>query len=108
METIVVVILLQGIVFGAFSSFIAKEKNRDSAVWFILGFFFSLIALLALVAVPKLEKSSQNLNKNKPKPEWYTKPTPSISKKQKALRLFLIFLGLVAFILFAFIINEIS
>jgi len=39
---------------GNFSAFIAKEKNRNHLGWFFLGFFFSIIALIALIAVPKL------------------------------------------------------
>lgn len=54
MEVLVWIIILQGIIFGAFSSFIAKEKNRDSGGWFVLGFFFSLLAILALIGLPKL------------------------------------------------------
>lgn len=34
---------------------LAKEKNRDEVVWAILGFLFSLIALLILLCLPKLE-----------------------------------------------------
>lgn len=58
MEVFWIVVLIQAFVFGAFSSFIAKEKNRDAAGWFWLGFLFSFIALLALIAVPKLEKQA--------------------------------------------------
>ena len=48
--------LLFTIICGFFSSFIANEKNRDSKDWFWLGFFFNIIALLALIAVPILPK----------------------------------------------------
>jgi hypothetical protein len=56
MESLWVIILLQAIIFGFFCSFIAKEKKRDSISWFMLGFFFSFIAVLALVAIPKQEQ----------------------------------------------------
>jgi hypothetical protein len=52
MSTLVVIILLQAVIFGSFAAFVAKEKKRDVLSWFFLGFFFSLIALLALMAVP--------------------------------------------------------
>ena len=53
----ITLLLLLGLVFGLFCSFIAKQKNKDILAWFFLGFFFSLIALLALIAVPKIEES---------------------------------------------------
>lgn len=34
---------------------IAKEKNRDVVSWAILGFLFSLIALVVLICLPKKE-----------------------------------------------------
>ncbi len=52
MEIIWILVLVQAYVFGKFCAFIAKEKNRDSASWFYLGFFFSLLALVAIAAVP--------------------------------------------------------
>ncbi len=58
MESIWVLILLQAIIFGFFCSFIAKEKKRDSGSWFMLGFFFSFLAVLALVAIPKQEQKT--------------------------------------------------
>jgi hypothetical protein len=56
MDTIWIILILQSIIFGFFSSFIASEKNRDSISWFILGFLFSIVAVLALVAIPKVEQ----------------------------------------------------
>ena len=53
-EGIVFFGLLQAIVFGSFSAFVASEKNRNSMGWFLLGFFFSFIALIAVCGVPKL------------------------------------------------------
>ena len=34
---------------------LAKYKNRDETLWVILGFLFSLIALLILLCLPRLE-----------------------------------------------------
>lgn len=57
MSTIyLVIILIQALIFGGFSAFVAKEKNRNTLDWFLLGFFFSFIALVSLIAVPKVEK----------------------------------------------------
>jgi len=33
---------------------LANEKNRHGAVWFFLGAFFTLIALITLVGMPML------------------------------------------------------
>lgn len=56
MELPIWVLVIQSIVFGAFCGYIAFEKNRSHRVWFILGALFSIIALLALIAVPKNEE----------------------------------------------------
>ncbi len=56
-RTFVAVFLLQGVVFGCFSAFVASQKNRRRLTWFTLGFFFSLIALITLVAVPKKDEA---------------------------------------------------
>jgi len=51
----ILIIIFYSIAFGIFSSYLAKEKNRDSLSWFLLGFFFGLVALLTLIGLPKLE-----------------------------------------------------
>ncbi|MFC2083649.1 hypothetical protein ACFLS9_01195 [Bacteroidota bacterium] len=53
---VLAIFIVVGAIFGGFCAFIAKEKNRDSAAWFFLGLLFSLIALIAIAVVPKLEK----------------------------------------------------
>ena len=78
---IFIIILLQGIIFGSFSSFIAKEKNRDSLNWFILGFFFSFLAILALIATPKEEQIiNKNEVSNKYDPSEITKKCPDCAE----------------------------
>ncbi|NLT51437.1 MAG: hypothetical protein GXX85_11015 [Ignavibacteria bacterium] len=103
MQTILLVILLQAVIFGAFCSFIAKEKNRDSAGWFFSGFFFSIIALLALIAIPTLDKTTSF---KKPESDLYCKPIPRISSKQRALRLLYIFLGLVVLVILIILLEK--
>ncbi len=51
-------LLVQGAVFGGFCSYIAVEKRRNKNNWFALGFFFSILALIAIAAVPALKKLS--------------------------------------------------
>ncbi len=62
MESLWLILFIQGFVFAIFCSFIAKEKNRDSTGWFISGLLFSFLAVLALIAVPKIEINSSNQN----------------------------------------------
>ena len=64
MEIIWIIIFVQAIVFGSFSSFIAKEKKRDPINWFLLGFLFSLLAILALLAIPSLDNSGYRKRPN--------------------------------------------
>jgi len=49
---ILVGIIIWGIIFGAFCAYLAKQKNRNAETWFILGLFFSFIALIAIAASP--------------------------------------------------------
>lgn len=48
--------ILSGIIFGGFSAYIAKEKKRDIYLWFFLGFLFSIIALIAVAAIPSKDE----------------------------------------------------
>jgi hypothetical protein len=48
MEGIVLAFLVYGVVFGAFSAYVAGTKNRDEAAWFVLGMVFGIVALLAI------------------------------------------------------------
>lgn len=54
-EFLLFVIFLQGLIFGVFCSYIAGQKNRNRFSWFVLGYLFSILAMLTLVAVPKIE-----------------------------------------------------
>lgn len=101
METFLMIFLLQAFIFGGFCAFIAKEKNRDSAGWFFLGFLFSLIAVLALIAVPKLDKW---VEQERP-PIPYVPPSPPVPTKTKVIRLLLIFGGIALFILIAYLLK---
>lgn len=64
MDGVIGVLVLQGIVFGGFAGFIAGQKNRDALGWFLLGFLFSLLAILALVAVPSLSAEQAVIKPN--------------------------------------------
>jgi hypothetical protein len=56
---IFLIIFIQGIISGGFCAFIASQKNRDSLGWFFLGFLFSILAILALIAIPKHNDTNQ-------------------------------------------------
>ena len=54
-----VVFLILWISLAAFTAYLAKDKNRNVAGWFVLGFLFGILALIALALLSKLpEKSS--------------------------------------------------
>jgi len=102
METFILILVIQAFIFGAFSGFIAKEKNRDQAGWFFLGLFFSFIALLALIAVPKLEKPM-----DQPRPIIQAvPPSPPVPQKTKMLRLLFIFIGIILIFVIAFLLKK--
>ena len=58
MGLIWVVLILQALIFGAFAAFVASEKHRDPVAWFLLGALFSILAVIALIALPSAERSS--------------------------------------------------
>lgn len=58
---VILIVIIQGIVFGSFSAFIAQTKNRSAGGWFVLGFLFSIIAMIALIAVPKLSAKNNKI-----------------------------------------------
>ena len=47
-------LLIQGVAFGGFCGYLAGQKNRSGTSWFWLGFFFSILALIAIAASPSL------------------------------------------------------
>ena len=46
--------LVTWLISAGFTSYIAREKNRNSIYWFWLGFLFGIFALIAIAAVPSL------------------------------------------------------
>ena len=69
MEMVWVIFFVQAIVFGGFSAFIAKEKNRDSLNWLCLGFLFGIVAFLALLVVPKIDATTKSARRHRSL--WY-------------------------------------
>ena len=62
MEVVLIALVFQALVFGFFAGYIAGEKGRSFGTWFVLGFFFSILAVLALIAVPKVAPLSRNFD----------------------------------------------
>lgn len=80
MFELAVALFIQGAVFGGFCAYIAGTKNRSQFNWFILGGFFSLIALITIAVVPALDKAqnlatdkadSPAINKTDSRPAWH-------------------------------------
>ncbi len=55
-----VVLLFSGFLFGGLCAYIASQKGRDWAAWFIGGFFLSFIGLIALAALPSVSRDANN------------------------------------------------
>jgi len=51
--TLVILLLAGSIVFGSYTAFVADEKGYSGKAWFAGGFFFWLIALIAVAGLPK-------------------------------------------------------
>ena len=50
--------LILAIICAIICSIVAKDRNRDSVGWFFLGLSFSVIALVALLVIPKINPES--------------------------------------------------
>ena len=53
-EVFMFLFVVAGFVFGSFAYYVAEAKGRSRWSWFVLGFFFNIVALLAICGVPKL------------------------------------------------------
>ncbi len=54
---LLIVVGLSGVVFGGACAILATNKNRDALGWFVLGFLFSLVALIVIAALSPLDKT---------------------------------------------------
>lgn len=46
---------VSGVVFGGACAIVASNKKRDALGWFVLGFFFNLVALIVIAALSPSE-----------------------------------------------------
>jgi hypothetical protein len=58
-------LVVYGVVCGAFSAFVAGEKNYNEASWFFGGFFFGVIGLVAAAGLPMNPTPSANKSATK-------------------------------------------
>ncbi len=61
MEMFILILFMQGLASGGFCAYIAGQKNREGFSSFLLGLFFSILALIAIAASPSLAEL-QNAN----------------------------------------------
>jgi len=56
-EIVIFMIVILGVplVFAGFCAWLAKTKGRNSVMWGFLGFFFNVLALIALAVAGKKE-----------------------------------------------------
>ncbi|MBM4167401.1 MAG: hypothetical protein FJ218_10860 [Ignavibacteria bacterium] len=51
--------IIQAIIFGTFCRWLATQKGYDGMLWFLLGFLFSVLALIAIAGAPtKVDKDN--------------------------------------------------
>lgn len=60
---LVVIYGLSSVVFGGAVAIVAANKNRDGLGWFVLGFMFSLIALIVICALSPNQPPKSNAGK---------------------------------------------
>ena len=51
--------LLVSLIFGAICNRVAAGKGRHTIAWFLLGFFFTCIALIVLLILPRRQPEPQ-------------------------------------------------
>jgi len=95
---IILIYVVVGLVIGAFSAFIAGEKNRDTLYWFLLGLLFNIIALLALMAVPSVKRDIKKPQKQK---QRFSQKVVNY-KAENVMRLLLFVLGIMLIILIGY------
>ncbi len=66
-STIIIILVVTGLVCGAYSAFVAGEKGYSSVAWFFGGFFCGIFALIAAVGLPvKTTSTPQSQSKENP------------------------------------------
>jgi len=80
---LLLIVVLQGVVFGGGCAILASNKKRDVRGWFVLGFLFSLIALIVIAALTPL-KNIEPLEEAKLKRDQAGRVHDVSDRRQKA------------------------
>lgn len=59
---LIILLVLSNIISGGFCAYVGTDKNRDGINWFFLGFFFGVIALVALIGLSTIPKETYEQN----------------------------------------------
>ena len=59
---IIVVLVVQGVICGAFAAFLANQKGYSDGAWFICGFLFSIIGVIAAAGLPMTDESEMDVS----------------------------------------------
>ena len=54
-----VIMFVYSVVCGSYCATLAEEKKRSAMLWFLGGFFFGIIALIAVAGIPISFKAEQ-------------------------------------------------
>jgi hypothetical protein len=87
---LLIIYLLYAFVLGFLCSWVAKQKNRNSSNWFFLGVILGVLALIALAAVPALEKIENSVEDSlepENQPLNYN-PIPMVNEEELKLSFF--------------------
>jgi len=80
-------LLINGLIFGAACSYLAKAKGKDGCTWFGLGFFLGLIGLLIIGFLPSEQKDSEPYQQDirqAPRPEPIAEEPQNTASEQAA------------------------
>lgn len=61
---VLLIYLVSGAVFGGACAILAGAKNRNPLGWFVLGFLFSLIALIVIAGMPPVVQTNSRNKKS--------------------------------------------
>jgi hypothetical protein len=56
---LIAIIICAALVTAAFSAWVASRRGYDGGIWFLLGLFFGVIALLAVGLAPEKERETE-------------------------------------------------
>ncbi|WP_273725081.1 hypothetical protein [Brucella gallinifaecis] len=70
---IIVIMIVSGAVFGGGSAILAANKNRSAFSWFVLGFFFSFVALIVIAGLSPVPEVRQGRNAKRSSPSTNAK-----------------------------------